>query len=67
VLNFIFENSIAHFCTASFIEKFSRMAAQDNDGAFLLKFLLKIFQVRQHMETVDAAVGPKVNQNDFPL
>ena len=43
------------------------MAAHENDGVFLIKLLLKVFEIGQHVETVDAAVGPEVDQHELAL
>lgn len=61
VFNFVFQNCIAYLFRTFLINEFCRVTANKNDRAFLVEFLLKILQIGQHMQTVDAAVCPKVN------
>lgn len=42
------------------------MAAYEDDGLLFSKLLFKVFKVGQHVQTVNAAVGPEVNHHKLP-
>lgn len=61
----VLQNSFSHLFRSFFIYKLGRMAAKKHDGIMVLVFFFQIAEFWQNMETVDAAVCPEVNQNDF--
>ena len=63
MLYLIFQDGIAYFFRILFVKKLGRVAAHEHYRILLMELLLKILHIRQHMKTIDAAVGPKVNEH----
>jgi hypothetical protein len=60
--NVVAQNSISDGFKIFFIIKFGRVHT-DNSERFILVLLLYKFQVGQDMHAIDAAIGPKIQQD----
>ena len=67
MFHFVTQYCVSHLCGALFIDEFSGVTAHEDNGGFLCKLSLQVLHVREHMQTVDAAVGPEVDEHQFVL
>ena len=65
VFDFILEDGVADLLGPFFIDKLGRVAAHEHNGVLSCELLLQKLQVRQHVQAVDAAVGPEVDQREL--
>ena len=49
------------------IKELGRVAAHENHRVFVGELVLQVLDVWDHMQAVDAAVGPKVNEYKLVL
>ena len=63
VLDFIFEDRIPNFLRPLFIDKLGRMAPHEDNRVLAGEFLFQKLEVGQHVQAVDAAVGPKIDED----
>src|SRR5207248_9371790 len=63
MLDLVTQNYAAEVLSIFFIIKFGGVDADDHE--FIRILLLELFQIRNDVHAVDAAVGPKVQQHNF--
>ena len=65
MLNIVLEDCIADLRSPFLVKKLGRVTAHEDHGGLLRELSLQILHVWQHMKAVDAAIGPKVDENEL--
>ena len=67
MLHFVAKYGVSHLGGPLLIDEFSGVTSHEDDRGFLCKLSLQVLHVREHMQAVDAAVGPEVDEHQFVL
>ena len=65
MFDLVLKNGISHFLRSFLIDKLGGVAPHEHNSVLAGKLLFQELQIWQHMQAIDAAVGPEVNQGQF--
>ena len=65
MFDLVLEDGRSYLFSSLFIDKLGRVTPHEDHRLFPRELLLQEFQIRLHMQAIDTAVGPKINERDF--
>ena len=65
MLDVVLQNGISNLLRPFFIDELRAVAAHENDRVLTVKLLLKEFNIGEHVQTINAAVSPEVDEDQL--